>query len=146
MWRPNVVLASPSEEGNGQAKRLTDLRAYLLSFCLEEVASLEEKKVHEITHSSPDRCWGEKRENQFWGQDTPETGNKGTLAFQKYSELVSGSLEKNLGFLLLEEKGKEGEGDVGEDEGESWVGREMGRSWEEIRIKINYMEKHFYSL
>lgn len=70
---------------------------------------------------------GKREKISFEGQDTPETGNKGPLAFQKYSELVSGSLEKNnLGFLLLEEKGKEGEGDVGEDEGESWVGREMG--------------------
>lgn len=37
---------------------------------------------------------GKREKISFEGQDTPETGNKGTLAFQKYSELVSGSLEK----------------------------------------------------
>lgn len=63
---------------------------------------------------TPDRCREEKRENQLEGQDTPETGNKGVLAFQKYSELVSRSLDKkNLAFLLFRrerERGREGDG------------------------------------
>lgn len=39
---------------------------------------------------------GKREKISFEGQDTPETGNKGALAFQKYSELVSGSLEKKI--------------------------------------------------
>lgn len=68
---------------------------------------------------------GKERKSVLRSRTVRKTGNKGVLAFQKYSELVSGSLEKKiLVFSSYKRKGK----------------RERGR-WERVKEKVGWVER-----
>lgn len=138
MWRPSMVLASPVR-GRGWAGKETDWsRCLFIVLLFRGSCQLGKKKKSSWNHTLLTDAERKREKISLEGQDTPETGNKGVLAFQKYSELVSRSLEKKiLLFSCLEEKGKEAEGETGEGEGESWVGRDgegLGRNQDQNKL------------